>query len=396
MKNNSDYDMEAHRDLIDSLYSHADQELGFKKPPTLIFQSDPRNYGALSKTAHYDPSSQEITIYVDGRHIKDILRSFAHELVHHHQNEQGRLSGANVTQGEQDFDDIEGEAYHTGNLKLFRKWEDGIKQNSPTIYNERRIYKMSTKKWKNKELSKLMTEKFGFKMDLNKLNENVQEEVLEEAQLDPDKYYLMDGGAVYKGPFDSYDQAEDAMDIGGLQIKSPKPKFSPEEIAAAKARAAKFGLEEAAEQVDEGGCNEQEVEEGKCGAHEGMDEGKGEKCPTCGKTTTKRDGEKCPTCGKNLAGETMDEEEKKKMVKGPDGKMVPDYVVDGEGDDDKKDQMPKGDGDKGSDKEESGEKKKFKPKKGEVPPQFKKKEGLKEHKIWNDKGFKMDLNKLLK
>ena len=35
---------------------------------------------------------------------------------------------------------------------------------------------MSTKKWKNKELSKLMTEKYGFKMDLSKLNENVQEE----------------------------------------------------------------------------------------------------------------------------------------------------------------------------------------------------------------------------
>ena len=40
---------------------------------------------------------------------------------------------------------------------------------------------MSTKKWKNKELSNLMTEKFGYKMDLNKLNESAQEEQLEEA-----------------------------------------------------------------------------------------------------------------------------------------------------------------------------------------------------------------------
>ena len=220
--------MEAHQDLVDSLYSHADQQLGFKKPPTLIFQSDPRNYGALSKTAQYDPRSQEITIYVDGRHIKDILRSFAHELVHHHQNEQGRLSGANVTQGEQDFDDIEGEAYHTGNLKLFRKWEDGIKQKNPTIYNERRIYKMSTKKWKNKELSNLMTEKFGYKMDLSKLNESVQEEQLEEAVEE---------------------------------------------------------LEEAAEQLDENGCGpNEEMVEGRCVSKEGhgeeMDEGKG-KC-ACG------------------------------------------------------------------------------------------------------------------
>jgi len=189
--------MEAHTDLVDSLFSHANQELGFNKPPTLIFQSDPRNYGVLSKTAQYDPSTQEITIYVDGRHMKDILRSFAHELVHHHQNEQGRLSGANVTQGEQDFDDIEGEAYHTGNLKLFRKWEDGIKQKNPTIYNERRIYKMSTKKWKNKELSNLLTEKFGFKMDFKKLNESVQEEQLEEVieEIDEDVEQLEEAGA---------------------------------------------------------------------------------------------------------------------------------------------------------------------------------------------------------
>lgn len=49
-------------------------------------------------------------------------------------------------------------------------------------------------------------------------------------------------------------------------------------------------------------------------------------------------------------------EAKKKMVKGPDGKMVPDYAADGKG----KDDLTK----KG---------KSSKPKKGEVPPQFKKK-----------------------
>jgi hypothetical protein len=191
IRNNSDYDMEAHTDLVDSLFGHANSQLNFKKPPSLVFQSDPRNYGALSKTAEYNPASQEITIYVDGRHIKDILRSFAHELVHHHQNEEGRLSGATVTQGQPDFDDIEGEAYYTGNLKLFRKWEDMLKEENPSIYNERRIYKMSTKDWKNKELSKLMTEKFGFKMDLGKLNEGAMsdeedDDTGEEADADAD------------------------------------------------------------------------------------------------------------------------------------------------------------------------------------------------------------------
>ena len=46
---------------------------------------------------------------------------------------------------------------------------------------------MSTKKWKNKRLSKLMTEKYGFKMNLGKLNENVQETLEEAEELDESK-----------------------------------------------------------------------------------------------------------------------------------------------------------------------------------------------------------------
>ena len=310
--------MEAHQDLVDSLYSHADQQLGFKKPPTLIFQSDPRNYGALSKTAQYDPRSQEITIYVDGRHIKDILRSFAHELVHHHQNEQGRLSGANVTQGEQDFDDIEGEAYHTGNLKLFRKWEDGIKQKNPTIYNERRIYKMSTKKWKNKELSNLMTEKFGYKMDLSKLNESAQEEQLEEV-------------AIKRKDEPAEDPNNVMMNIGNINDYYEKTGKTPSWAKAglkadAERRAAKERgeLEEAAEQLDENGCGpNEEMVEGRCVSKEGhgeeMDEGKG-KC-ACGGPLD--DDGKCKGCKSSPEDckcekkEAMDEEKEDnvKMVK---------------------------------------------------------------------------------
>ena len=318
MKNYSDYDMESYKDLIDSLYSHANQELGFKKPPTLIFQSDPSNYGALAKTAQYDPSSQEITIYVDGRHIKDILRSFAHELVHHHQNEQGRLSGANVTQGEQDFDDIEGEAYHTGNLKLFRKWEDKLKQDSPTIYNERRIYKMSTKKWKNKELSNLMTEKFGYKMDLSKLNESIQEEAIEEA---------------------------------------------------------------AGNQIDEGACSESEMEEGSCkpGPHEDMDEAFGRPEVVLDKIE-KADCEDL---------KSMDSKHFSDKVKSAYDAAMAKCA-------DKKEGMDEDDDSKFAKNQPPYDKATALDRKGPDGKHNKKNENLKEHKIWNDRGFKMDLNKLLK
>ena len=377
MKNNSDYDMESHKDLIDSLYSHAHQELGFKKPPMLIFQSDPRNYGALSKTAQYNPSSQEITIYVDGRHIKDILRSFAHELVHHHQNEQGRLSGANVTQGEQDFDDIEGEAYHTGNLKLFRKWEDGIKENSPTIYNERRIYKMSTKKWKNKELSKLMTEKYGFKMNLGKLNENVQEETLEEVeQLDENgcgkNEEMIEGSCVkkesvaHKGHDLMVQGFEKAMmkalkDYSEMAMRGQTPEMQ-ERIKSMKrlmSQALITGISNLKDydqsQGREFGDPVSDEEADDRLTYGLKEEGKDEKCEKCEKA---KDDCECPK-------EAMDEE--------VDEATTPKY------DDNpalvgKQDKLP--------DELQKGI--------------IQKKGKLKEHKVWNDRGFKMDLNKLLK
>jgi hypothetical protein len=54
----------------------------------------------------------------------------------------------------------------------FRDWEDGYKSKHKDIFYERRIRKMSIKKWKNKELSTLLNERWGFSMDLDKLSES--------------------------------------------------------------------------------------------------------------------------------------------------------------------------------------------------------------------------------
>ena len=84
--NNSDYDVSAISDLIQNLYGFTQKRFGFTKHPVINFVSDAANYGVLNKTAHYEPEQMKITIYVDGRHPKDMLRSIAHELVHHLQN----------------------------------------------------------------------------------------------------------------------------------------------------------------------------------------------------------------------------------------------------------------------------------------------------------------------
>ena len=177
IKNKSNFDISEIEDLIQDLYSFSSSKFGFKEDPTLILVSDDQNTSPLGKTAHYDPSSMEITVFVDGRHPKDIMRSFSHELIHHNQNLKGEFAnivgqgGSNYAQTNPHLRKMEKEAYLKGNM-CFRDWEDGYKSSNPNILNERRIYKMSIKDWKDKELNTLLNEKWGFSMNLGKLNEN--------------------------------------------------------------------------------------------------------------------------------------------------------------------------------------------------------------------------------
>ncbi len=84
--------------------------------------SDDQNTSPLGKTAHYDPSTMEIVIYVDNRHPKDIMRSFSHELVHHNQNENGMFDkdygrgGDGYAQSNPHLRKMEKEAYLKGNM----------------------------------------------------------------------------------------------------------------------------------------------------------------------------------------------------------------------------------------------------------------------------------------
>lgn len=108
-----------------------DNGLKLEPFPTLKFIDDDEENAEdlFGKTAYYDPQKNSIVLYTYGRHPKDILRSFAHELVHVHQNHEGRLNGINTTNTNEDdyLEGIEREAYEKGNI-LFRKWTDQVKE----------------------------------------------------------------------------------------------------------------------------------------------------------------------------------------------------------------------------------------------------------------------------
>ena len=98
-------------------------------PKVKFIDNDAENsQNIFGKTAYYDPNQQIVALYTMGRHPKDILRSYAHELIHHHQNLNNKLDHSQTTNTNEDdaLDKIEREAYENGNI-LFRNWEDSIK-----------------------------------------------------------------------------------------------------------------------------------------------------------------------------------------------------------------------------------------------------------------------------
>ena len=81
----------------------------------------------LGKTAYYDPNTQAIVLYTHGRHPKDIARSYAHEMIHHIQNLEGRLGDITTTNTQEDdkLNDLEAEANLKGTM-TFRNWTDSL------------------------------------------------------------------------------------------------------------------------------------------------------------------------------------------------------------------------------------------------------------------------------
>ena len=114
------------------IYKDAVKKYNIRTTPKLILRQDQEN-GAmtLGRTAFYDPEELKIVLFTTNRHPKDILRSFAHELIHHVQNERGDLnlgdsSDPQYAQNDDHLRKMEMEAYLKGNM-LMRDFEDNFK-----------------------------------------------------------------------------------------------------------------------------------------------------------------------------------------------------------------------------------------------------------------------------
>jgi phosphopantetheine adenylyltransferase len=116
--------------MIKSLTEYMlDKGMNIRPLPKVKFVNDDaenaKNF--FGKTAYYNPNERVIVLYTMNRHPKDVMRSYAHEMVHHMQNCDGRLGGITTqnTNEEGDLPEIEREAYEKGNM-TFRNWTDTL------------------------------------------------------------------------------------------------------------------------------------------------------------------------------------------------------------------------------------------------------------------------------
>ena len=108
-----------------------DKGMNIRPLPKVIFKHNdvPNAKEFLGSTAYYDPNNMTIVLYTEGRHPKDIVRSFSHEMVHHIQNLEDRLGNIQTTNTQEDdhLDKLEQEANLVGTM-TFRNWTDTLNE----------------------------------------------------------------------------------------------------------------------------------------------------------------------------------------------------------------------------------------------------------------------------
>ncbi len=138
----------------DSLFDFMHQALNFVSKPEIIFSELENIDDVLADTGQYDIENSKITIYTTNRHPKDILRSVAHELIHHKQNEDNRIKKEptypGYAQKSPELRKMEEDAFLRGNM-LFRDWSDSVKLQQKQMnesFSQKRVADANKAIWK--------------------------------------------------------------------------------------------------------------------------------------------------------------------------------------------------------------------------------------------------------
>jgi hypothetical protein len=140
--------------------------------PSVVLNFEEQN-GLFITTGYYLPLEKKVVLFCKERHPKDILRSFAHELIHHMQNLEGKnlnFTNDDDVKDNKELEALESEAYLKGNI-FFRKWTE-YERNKSGVLNEG-IISISQLREMTKDLDEALTpdevdlSSFNIKKNLN-------------------------------------------------------------------------------------------------------------------------------------------------------------------------------------------------------------------------------------
>ena len=267
VKNRSGHDMSHMGPYLKSFLPYVQKRMGFNRPPTIFFDSDPQNAeNVLGKTAYYNPETEEIVVFIDKRHPKDILRSLSHELIHHTQNCRGDLNpeiAGETTPGYAQTNAhmraMEGEAYLKGNGYYFRDWEDSLK-NGLEETNYKHITGDTHKMATYDQLKEEITAKV-----VAALTEKLTNKVEEEAKPD---FLDLDGDGDKEEPMKKAAKDKE-LKKEEEEIEERKKRDTPRDSDRREPEKLKMNEEEQLEEMNCGGKRHDDLEPGM-------------RCPMCG------------------------------------------------------------------------------------------------------------------
>ena len=171
------------RELAKDLIKFMQSKFGFDRVPRIKFIFDKENsQKSLGMTGGYDHEGEEISVYALDRHPKDVLRSLAHEMMHHVQKCEGMMDekdmsatvDPNYIMHDDFLKNIEADAFERGNI-CFREWEACKKGNN--TMNE-------AKKATNKNSYAVATDAAKKQVKIDEKKKNKKEIPLDKADLD--------------------------------------------------------------------------------------------------------------------------------------------------------------------------------------------------------------------
>ncbi len=95
---------------LQDFLSHVSNELKLESLPQINLLNDKGYSLAHRSFGGYSPGAKSITVNTSDRHIVDVYRTLAHELVHYKQDVQGRLTPDNVAEAGATGSEFENEA----------------------------------------------------------------------------------------------------------------------------------------------------------------------------------------------------------------------------------------------------------------------------------------------